>query len=775
MEEAEPSEEEEQLSETGEPEAPPPVLLRQCTVLIAQEGGPSLTDDDFPVGCFEIPATDSTDPATVAIVLVAELDHRLIACIPFQCWHRVVNKRVLPPKALIKPLVLELPFVDRTDTEAAVSHQKCWLGVLAPEFEDYVVFEASLDLADVDYKFLPGAPYCAPLAASLVEAFERHFGFVPATSGGGVGGAAPSKSTAAPLPGSTLDTRLQALENSVAAIAESLKQQTGAPSRPSALKKPVEPCPPPGLVLPTKSGGLDADVLRAAQLAGIPEDHIMQMSQLIARGKPKLSDLPAQRARKTTSGPLSESEDSSGEDEGDAEQSAGVQTESKTLAAAVSKLTKIRAEGKVKVFGGTSRRCWIGKHRDSRFGRHQKVCSCSSCPQESGVDSACRDFEDPGGKHAQRLQPAGTGARIRCGATYSTSLVRDEVKGAKFSDASASVVGHSGSSGLSDSTTSGGSSGPVGAVAGNGRSAVNRQRVVAVSRRNQFGGSSSAQQLLSPCATSRQRGSVHQAGGRSLDRLVPAEVERLRESCRQEAQVGSSQEHSSQSRPAGQTSQEGQWERQNKARRQWWCRGRRCAALRLDELHEKSGGSSAEDTFLEAEEPCFVDEALTSLPSQSAASPTKCMLASDSPQAVRFESPSTSTTARTSRRGTVNSDLGRKPWGCHSASHSQLRSDPVSKGPAAAVTETCRQAPGAAATTVEVGQIWNSILRWMLRGPRSRLRGFLHSSLHKRVNEVNIPRTSRPVWPMPLPYGDMTGCSQSEVRAATFSSIPQCW
>lgn len=145
MEEAEPSEEEEHLSETGEPEAPP-VLLRQCTVLIAQEGGPSLTDDDFPVGCFEIPATDSTDPATVAIVLVAELDHRLVACIPFQCWHRVVNKRVLPPKALIKPLVLELPFVDRTDTEAAVSHQKCWLGVLAPEFEDYVVFEASLDL-----------------------------------------------------------------------------------------------------------------------------------------------------------------------------------------------------------------------------------------------------------------------------------------------------------------------------------------------------------------------------------------------------------------------------------------------------------------------------------------------------------------------------------------------------------------------------------------------------------------------------------------------------
>lgn len=194
----------------------------------------------------------------------------------------------------------------------------------------------------------------------------------------------------------------------------------------------------------------------------------------------------------------------------------------------------------------------------------------------------------------------------------------------------------------------------------------------------------------------------------------------------------------------------------------------RGAALSPAELGENSGGGSAEDYFREAEEPCFGDEVLTDLPSHSAAPPTSCMLASDSPQAVRLESPSTSTTAQTSRRGTVNSDLGRKPWGCHYASRSQLQPDPVSKGPAAAVTETCRQVPGAAATTVEVGQIWNSMLRWMLRGPRSRLRGFLHSSLHKRVNEVNIPRTSRPVWPMPLPYGDMAGCSQSEVALRRF-------
>ena len=202
----------EEGSEPGAVEAPTPVLLRQCTVLVVQAEGPSFPDEDFPVGCFEVPAADS-DPSSIAIVVVAELDHRLVVCVPFHSWHRIVNKRVLPPRALVKPVLLELPCVDRADTDTEVSSFKFWLGILAPEFEDYIVFDAVLDLGEFDYKFVPDSPYTVPIAASLVEAFDRHFGFASATSGTGT---AP----AAPLPGSSLDARLQALEKSVASLAE---------------------------------------------------------------------------------------------------------------------------------------------------------------------------------------------------------------------------------------------------------------------------------------------------------------------------------------------------------------------------------------------------------------------------------------------------------------------------------------------------------------------------------------------------------------------------
>ena len=52
------AEELEVVPEGVEADTPQPVLLRQCSVLIAQEEGPALTDEDFPIGCFEIPAED---------------------------------------------------------------------------------------------------------------------------------------------------------------------------------------------------------------------------------------------------------------------------------------------------------------------------------------------------------------------------------------------------------------------------------------------------------------------------------------------------------------------------------------------------------------------------------------------------------------------------------------------------------------------------------------------------------------------------------------------
>ena len=63
---------------------------------------------------------------------------------------------------------------------------------------------------------------------------------------------------------------------------------------------------------------------------------------------------------------------------------------------------------------------------------------------------------------------------------------------------------------------------------------------------------------------------------------------------------------------------------------------------------------------------------------------------------------------------------------------------------------TSRQAPGARADTVHVDLLWNSQLRWLLKSRCGRLRTFIFSSFQSRSRKVNVPCTSRPVWPLPL-------------------------
>ena len=69
---------------------------------------------------------------------------------------------------------------------------------------------------------------------------------------------------------------------------------------------------------------------------------------------------------------------------------------------------------------------------------------------------------------------------------------------------------------------------------------------------------------------------------------------------------------------------------------------------------------------------------------------------------------------------------------------------------------TDRRVPGSYATTVAPSQLWNSMIRWLLRSKAGTLRSFFHSSL-KRTYEDNQPDAFRPVWPIPLPFDDSRG------------------
>ena len=64
-------------------------------------------------------------------------------------------------------------------------------------------------------------------------------------------------------------------------------------------------------------------------------------------------------------------------------------------------------------------------------------------------------------------------------------------------------------------------------------------------------------------------------------------------------------------------------------------------------------------------------------------------------------------------------------------------------------------APGQSAPTVKVDQLWNSLTRWILNGPKSPLRSFIFSSFQKRHNRCNRACTPGPVWAIPLPFSDV--------------------
>ena len=335
---SEPSEEEERDVVLRPPN---PITARQCTVLLEVETGAE-ADPAYPVGVFEVPSESGGEPASVACITITEVEGRLLVAVPFATWHRVTSKRILPQRALSKPVVLEATFLDRADSAGGSHLAKFWVGILAAEFEDCLVFDTATEFADFDYPFAPAGPFVVPVAETLVEVAEQHFAFLTATS------AAPE-----PPAASGLDQRLAVLERSVGQIADnSLKQlavekrrapalRTGPsqPAAPAAAPRVSFQCPPG---FEAHYGGIDPEVVNAAKAAGIPQAHIEQMISLAQKGKSKMQDLPLPRGAAVARphDPLSESEGDDVEVAELAEQ--GDQSAANAvLTSAVAKLTQI--------------------------------------------------------------------------------------------------------------------------------------------------------------------------------------------------------------------------------------------------------------------------------------------------------------------------------------------------------------------------------------------------------------------------------------------------
>ena len=313
-------------------------VARQCTVLIHDEAtGHPLPDPQYPAGIFEVPGAGDDDPVLCAVISVMDVEGRLLVAVPHKAWNRTTKHRILPPGALRKTMVVEVPFESRS-TSFDPGRRKIWLGLLAPEFERYINFETPFEMSTLDFPFAAEGPFVLPVADALADYAIQFTPFESAVSSAGVGGA------------TDMEKRLKLLEQSMAEISDHLKnltpQSSPSTTRPSALRATPKPASKDSrelqsAPLASRVEGFDLEVVRSAREAGVPESQIAQMMDLANKGRPRIGDVPPPRKKVSV---LSDSEAEEEEEADEEEEGALSSGNSKVLVSAVSKLTKIASQ-----------------------------------------------------------------------------------------------------------------------------------------------------------------------------------------------------------------------------------------------------------------------------------------------------------------------------------------------------------------------------------------------------------------------------------------------
>ena len=357
-----PSGELERLEEETGPFAP-----RDC--LVQQE---DCIDNDYLLGSLDLVGEEAENCAVIAVGLC---QGRLLVGVPEAVWHRSLSKRRLPPKALSKAVLVAVVACrsgQRLTDEDIVASTKVWIGLLDPQMEKDVTFMEGLAF---DHHFGKVEEELAlPYGKALVEVANEHFGFVTAESEV----KQPTPSQRKP----PLEERMQTLEANLDAIKGSLEALAGnvpggGRAVPLPPKKAKEKAAPKAPAL----GGMDPTTVQAALQAGVPMEHLEQMSKILRTRPQKLEDVPRKAAlqKPAKRGPLDESEDEEGDGEVElipAEDGSAGHRGSADLETAVIKLTaiasKLAGEGKEKIDqildggGGAGSQGETGGHPSSR-------------------------------------------------------------------------------------------------------------------------------------------------------------------------------------------------------------------------------------------------------------------------------------------------------------------------------------------------------------------------------------------------------------------------
>ena len=270
----------ESAAEPADPEGVP-LQLRDGLLWDPSRG----VDTEFPVGALSFGPEEAKK--STAVIAICEVGERVLVAVPSSAWHRTAKHRRLPPGALVRPgavAVAGCSLADRA-VQSEVS-LRVWIGFLDGALEGAVSFD-EVDLATTDHPFLTegGEDGSLPWAEALVAVAEEKFAFTTAAS-----------------QESSTERRFASLEQTMAAIQASLAQLQPAASASQPKAAAQKPSPPVARPAAAAVGrgtplGLDPVVVASARQAGIPEDHLVQLGSLLSSGRPKLADVPVQKAK----------------------------------------------------------------------------------------------------------------------------------------------------------------------------------------------------------------------------------------------------------------------------------------------------------------------------------------------------------------------------------------------------------------------------------------------------------------------------------------------
>ena len=245
----------------------------------------------------------------VYFIPITEVEGGVLAAVPFLAWHRNINRRLLPPGALTRPVLAEVAGLEVTESEQTETVVKVWVGVVKEDLIASAQVGEAEEPGALDFgEELGPLTRVVPTAESLIDVADEHFSFTTAASG------EPKKPTPKrKARGPTMDTRVTVLEDGLKQIQQTLSELPGKlqPQK-AATVKPKSGAVAEGerkevvgpAVFPIP--GLDPGSVAAARDAGISEEQLQVLGKMFAKPGKMTEPAVTRKARKNV---LSESEE----------------------------------------------------------------------------------------------------------------------------------------------------------------------------------------------------------------------------------------------------------------------------------------------------------------------------------------------------------------------------------------------------------------------------------------------------------------------------------